>query len=63
MTEKEKFLNYIEEKIKEGLVGFSLYYDEKPVDKSTDPKQREEEIYAELNRMVEAPTLEDPDLF
>lgn len=56
MTEKQKFLKRAEQMKAAGLVDFKLI---------TTPSIREaseEEVYAELNRMFDAPDLPDPEV-
>ena len=56
-TEKEKFFRRLAEKRAEGLIHFHVSV--KPPDsvKTGDLPYDEEEIYAELNRMEDAPTV------
>ena len=56
MTEKEKFLQYIDGQVKLGMVDIHFSWTEEA------GKASEEEIYAELNRMIEAPDLPDPEV-
>jgi hypothetical protein len=56
MIEKEKFLNYVRGQSEKGLIDIKLFLnpDAKPTN--------EEELYAELNRMVEAPDVPDTEV-
>jgi hypothetical protein len=56
MTEKEKFLNHVREQQVKGLQDIKLFVN--PNAKPTN----EEELYAELNRMVEAPDVPDTEV-
>ena len=73
MTEKEKYFDYINDQINNhGLIGahittgrqvedFQWLVDGKPI-----PKREpidEEEFYGELNRMIAAPDIPDPEIF
>ena len=57
MTEKEKYFNWLDGEIKKGLrsISFTPNYEKRG-------KYSEEEIYAELNRMNEAPSVPDPEI-
>lgn len=59
MTEKQKFINWLNKELELGLLDVHFYYAH-PERLTETP---EEEIYAELNRMNEAPVLEDKELF
>lgn len=56
MTEKEKFLNYVREQQAKGLHDMGFFVNP---DAGT---ATEEEIYGELNRMVNAPDVPDKEV-
>jgi hypothetical protein len=56
MTEKEKFTNYIKERMEKGLLDIHVAWISQAMNVN------EEELFAELNRMIEAPTVPDPEV-
>ncbi len=58
MTEKEKFFAWLEGERKKGLL--DIHFTANP---DRDKNVTEEEIYAELNQMIEAPAVPDLRLF
>lgn len=58
LTEKEKFFAWLEEERKRGLLSIYLTPNYENTQKCS-----EEDIYRELNAMINAPAIEDAELF
>ena len=57
MTEKEKFIDWFKKEQEKGLLYMIPFVNRDRLEGAT-----EEDLYGELNRMVEAPDLPDPDV-
>ena len=57
MTEKEKYFDWLAKEKAKGLLGINFYFNHDAARGMT-----EEQVYAELNRMNEAPDVPDPEV-
>ena len=57
ITEKQKYLQWVDKEKQKGLIGIHIQFASQASKGVT-----EEELYGELNRMIEAPDLPDPEV-